>query len=40
MLTHLSLYQELMFGSSSLSRAERGIVAVAVSAMDWEIHHG
>jgi alkylhydroperoxidase family enzyme len=31
MITHLALYRELMFGRSELSRAEREMIAVAVS---------
>lgn len=31
---HLHLYKELMFGRSELSRAEREIIAVAVSAVN------
>jgi len=31
MLAHLSLYTELMFGRSELTRAEREMIAVAVS---------
>ena len=31
MVTHLRLYQELMFGRSPLTRVERETVAVAVS---------
>ncbi len=31
MLAHLGLYMELMFASSELSRAEREMIAVAVS---------
>ena len=31
MLAHLGLYKELMFGVSELSRAEREMIAVAVS---------
>ncbi len=32
MLAHLQLYRELMFGKSELTRAEREMIAVAVSA--------
>lgn len=32
MLAHLKLYVELMFGQSPLSRAEREMIAVAVSS--------
>lgn len=32
MLAHLGLYVELMFGVSPLTRAEREMIAVAVSA--------
>ncbi len=32
MLAHLGLYTELMFGRSELTRAEREMIAVAVSA--------
>lgn len=31
MTTHLALYRELMFGPSELTRAEREMIAVAVS---------
>lgn len=31
MLAHLDLYRELMFGRSGLTRAEREMIAVAVS---------
>lgn len=31
MTTHLALYRELMFGQSELTRAEREVIAVAVS---------
>lgn len=31
MTTHLALYRELMFGKSELTRAEREMIAVAVS---------
>ena len=31
MLAHLALYTELMFGRSELTRAEREMIAVAVS---------
>ena len=32
MLAHLDLYKELMFGQSELTRSEREMIAVAVSA--------
>lgn len=32
MTAHLALYRELMFGRSELTRAEREMIAVAVSA--------
>ncbi len=32
--THLHLYRELMFGRSELSRAEREMIAVAVSVVN------
>ncbi len=32
MTAHLALYRELMFGRSELTRAERELIAVAVSA--------
>ena len=34
MLAHLSLYTELMFGRSELTRAEREMIAVAVSVVN------
>jgi uncharacterized peroxidase-related enzyme len=34
MVAHLALYTELMFGQSELSRAEREMIAVAVSVMN------
>lgn len=34
MTAHLTLYRELMFGRSELSRAEREIIAVAVSVVN------
>ncbi|MBI2213884.1 MAG: carboxymuconolactone decarboxylase family protein [Acidobacteria bacterium] len=32
MIAHLELYREIMFGPSELSRAERELVAIAVSS--------
>ena len=44
MRTHLDLYKHLLYGDSSLSRAERETLAVAVSAMNNDsyniTHHG
>lgn len=44
MRTHLDLYKQLMYGESSLTRAERETLAVAVSAMNNDsyniTHHG
>ena len=44
MRTHLDLYKHLLYGSSSLSRAERETIAVAVSAINNDsyniTHHG
>ncbi|MCA1613453.1 MAG: carboxymuconolactone decarboxylase family protein [Acidobacteria bacterium] len=34
MRAHLALYRELMFGRSELSRAEREMIAVAVSVVN------
>ena len=34
LLAHLSLYTELMFGRSELTRAEREMIAVAVSVVN------
>lgn len=34
MRAHLALYRELMFGHSELSRAERELIAVAVSVVN------
>lgn len=34
MSAHLALYRELMFGPSELSRAERELIAVAVSSVN------
>jgi uncharacterized peroxidase-related enzyme len=34
MTAHLYLYKELMFGRSDLSRTEREIIAIAVSAVN------
>jgi len=44
MRTHLDLYKHLLYGSSSLTRAERETIAVAVSAINNDpyniTHHG
>lgn len=44
MKTHLDLHKHLLYGSSSLSRAERETIAVAVSAVNNDFyniaHHG
>ncbi|MCA1593731.1 MAG: carboxymuconolactone decarboxylase family protein [Acidobacteria bacterium] len=34
MRAHLALYRELMFGRSELTRAEREVIAVAVSVVN------
>jgi uncharacterized peroxidase-related enzyme len=34
MSAHLALYRELMFGPSELSRADRELIAVAVSSVN------
>lgn len=34
MLAHFHLYTEIMFGTSELTRAEREMIAVAVSAVN------
>lgn len=34
MTAHLALYRELMFGRSELTRAERELIAVSVSAVN------